>query len=608
MCGIAGIIDLRGQSVSEPAIRNMMKVMKHRGPDDEGVFMHGSVGFGFVRLSIIDLSLAGHQPMASANGRYTIVFNGELFNYIELRRKLQSLGVVFRTGTDTEVVLNAYITWGEKCLHEFNGMWAFAIYDNVSGSVFASRDRYGVKPFYYYKDEEQLIFASEIQGILKVLDKKRQPNQGAIFDFLIFNRTDQNEETFFKGIFKLKHGGCLTVIDNKIEIKNWYTLKESLKTPFQTANEYMEMLNDSVKLQMRSDVPVGICFSGGLDSSSILSLLNKKQQQHDIATFSAVYAKNEFGDESEYINLYKDDVKNMYFVSPSAQSLFDDMHAFVRAHGEPIPSTSPYAQFRVMGLAKGKVKVTVDGQGADEQLGGYHYFFGLYFKELFLKWKWFTLVKENIAYLKNHKSTYAFKTFVFFVLPPNIRTKLRAKENNYLHKSYYLTYRSSSRTADTLYSSRSLSQALLDHFEYKLEHLLKWEDRNSMHFSIEARVPFLDYRLVEKTISLPADKILKNGTTKSILREGMKGILPEKIRSRQDKIGFGTPEAEWFREPFFEAFVTDLLNSQSFKARKIIDHEKALKLYNSHLKKDINVSQEIWKWINLELWFREFID
>jgi asparagine synthase (glutamine-hydrolysing) len=608
MCGISGIINLDNKPVMADDLGLMIKAIKHRGPDDDGIFVDANVGLGFVRLSIIDLSSAGHQPMLSDDGRFVIVFNGEIFNYLELKQELINSGVSFNTDTDTEVLLKAYLKWGRSCLDKFNGMWAFAIYDKTEKTIFASRDRFGIKPFYFYRDDSRLIFCSEITGILSVLKNKPKANFDAVFDYLIFNRTDQDETTFFDKIFKLKHSQCLTLAEGKISIEEWYTLKNNLKKPFESPDAYRKMFFDAVGLRLRSDVPVGICFSGGLDSSSILAVILEHFHKDDINTFSAVYKKGETGDESAFIHLYRDKVKNMHFISPSAESLFADMGEFIKAHAEPIPSTSPYAQFKTMELAKRSVTVTLDGQGADEQLGGYHYFFGLYFKELFKSLKWKTLVKELFWYRKIHQSTYGIKTFIFFMLPAALRTKLRAKQHDYVKEQFYIAHSGKSKTSATIYSSNSLQQALIDHFEYKLEHLLKWEDRNSMHFSIEARVPFLDHRLVEQTLLLPPESIIRRGTTKYILREAMNGLLLDRIRLRQDKVGFGTPEAEWFRTDIFRDYTLAIIKSDSFAGRGIISPEKALQLFKKHLNREVDVSQEIWKWINLEIWFREFID
>ena len=610
MCGIAGIIKFDSTEVKRTAIDGMLSKIKHRGPDDEAVFLDGNTGFGFVRLSIIDLSPAGNQPMHSADGRYVMVFNGEIYNYIELREELEKEGLIFKTKTDSEVLLNAYIKWGEACLDKFNGMWAFAIYDRETRKIFAARDRFGIKPFYYYHTPGEFVFCSEIPPLLPFMNGKPKPDYNIIFNFLVFNRTDQNENTFFESVKKLQHGHCLRIENNTVKIERWYNLKEKVKKEkgFKSATEFRACLEDSIKLRLRSDVPVGVCLSGGIDSASIVSVLAKTFQLKDLSTFSAVYKKGEYGDETEFINEYKDLVQNMYYISPSAETLEADLKDFVCTHAEPIPSTSPYAQYKVMQLAKGKVVVTIDGQGADEHLAGYHYFFGFYFKDLFLHFKWFTLIKEICCYLKIHKSLYGIKTFAYFLLPLKLKTRSRVNENKFLKDKFVQERSGSNSIAKTIYASESLEKALIDHFEYKLEHLLKWEDRNSMRFSLEARVPFLDYRLVEKSLATVADQKIRGGTTKFILKEAMKDIVPEKIRARMDKVGFGTPQNNWFRKPEWQKMINAILNSKSFSERNIIEAETAKKLYQKHLKGDINIAKEIWKWIHLELWFREFID
>jgi asparagine synthase (glutamine-hydrolysing) len=613
MCGIAGIINFHNQSVQKIDLQQMMQVMKHRGPNDEGTFIHDLVGLGFVRLSILDLSSAGHQPMTSSDGRYCIVFNGEIYNYIELRKELEKLGYEFKTKTDTEVLLSSYVEWGEDCLNRFNGMWAFVIYDMDRNKIFGARDRYGIKPFYYTFFKDDLLFASEIQPILSILPANPVANKQTIFDYLVFNRTDQTEATFFEGINKLQHGHSFTVdLKNRkhekpdMKIKRWYNLKEKAVDPFSGAEEYLSVFSSAVGLRLRSDVPVGVCLSGGLDSSSIVSVLLNDYKKNDLNTFSAVYNKREANDESEYIAEYKNSLSNMFFTTPTVETLYHDLNRFIRAHGEPIPSTAPYAQFKVMELAAKHVVVTLDGQGADEELAGYHYFFGLFFKELLKKYRFRKLFKETTAYYRNHRSLYGIYTLLYFILPTVLRTRARVREKGYLLKSFERAYSGENTIAGNLYASSCLKESLIDHFEYKLEHLLKWEDRNSMYFSLEARVPFLDYRLVEKTIA-GAD-VIHDGMTKYILREAMKGTLPEKIRVRKDKIGFDTPQDRWFRTEPFSIFISDLLTSESFRSRNIIAPSKAKAFYHQHLSGKKNISKEIWKWIHLELWYREFID
>lgn len=607
MCGICGIINFKNKPADSNLLKPMMHAMKHRGPDDEGIFEEGSVALGFVRLSIIDLSSAGHQPMLSDDGNLVLVYNGEIYNYIELREELIKLGHRFRTSTDTEVLLRSYLQWGKGCADHFNGMWAFVIYNRLEKSIFASRDRWGVKPFYYYSDTEKFIFASEIPPILAALPVKPDPEEQSIFDFMVFNRTDQTEATFFKGIKKLQHGHELTIADDKVTINKWYDLRTKLNSPFNSADEFRELFTEAVGLRMRSDVPIGVSLSGGIDSSSIVSIMVKHYGRSDLNTFSAIYPKGEHGDETEYIEEFRPMLKNMYFTSPDANSLYEDLEKFVHAHAEPIPSTSPYAQFKVMELARGKAVVTIDGQGADELLAGYHYFFGLYFKELILKGKLGLFTKEIAAYMQIHRSSFGLKTLAYFFLPQHLQASARLSEKGYINRDFAEQYSSSNTITGNLYASKSLKEGLIDHFEYKLEHLMKWNDRNSMWHSIEAREPFLDYRIVEKTLAMPSEEKIRNGVTKYMLREAVKGLVPEKIRVRRDKIGFETPQDSWFRKTNFQSLVKDILESKSFADRKIVDTSKAKKLYDLHVSGRKNYSKEIWKWVHLELWFRDFM-
>lgn len=610
MCGICGIVNFNNQPVKEGELKSMMLKIKHRGPNDEGVFLHKNMGFGFVRLSIIDLSSAGHQPMKDESGRYTIIFNGEIFNYIELREELLKLGLNFDSQTDTEVLLKMYITYGATCLDKLNGMFAFAIYDKETNRIFAARDRFGVKPFYYAMTETDFIFASEIPAILEVYGRENKADESVVFDYLAFNRTDHTENTFFEGIKKLQHGHYFEIEDGKVNINRWYDLKYRISNKKGNIAYYKSLLTDAVRIRLRSDVPVGVCLSGGLDSSAITSIIASELNNPAVNTFSAVYTPDKRADESKFINLYKPLLNNMYAVVPHAEKLLEQLDYFIRIHAEPIPSTSPFAQYCVMELAKKHVTVTLDGQGADEQLGGYHYFFGFYFKDLLTGFKWKTLFREMKAYLKTHKSLYGIKTMLYFLLPNTLKTKSRIDNLGFLDKSFVKEVLAANRSVivHDLYASENLKAALLNHFEFKLEHLLKWNDRNSMAFSVESRTPFLDYRLVEYTLSIEPEFIINNGTTKSILRESLKGILPEAIRNRHDKVGFATPQDEWFREPVFRTFIWDILKSDSFRNRHIVDADKAGLLYEKHLKGEINIAKDIWKCIHLELWFRAFID
>ncbi len=605
MCGIAGIYRFDGGPVAEPRVRAMTDALAHRGPNDEGVFTHGSVGLGHRRLSIIDLSAAGHQPMRSADGRWALVYNGEVYNYLELRRELAHHHA-FTTDTDTEVLLAAYRHWGPACLDRLNGMFAFAVYDRETGTLFAARDRFGIKPFYYYEDDDQLIFASEIQAILTALGRRLDADDGLILDYLAFNRTDHTERTFFRGVRKLQHGHHLAATRAGTTIKRWYDLAERIGDPFESAEDYREVFASSVRLRLRSDVPVGVCLSGGLDSSSVVSTVVALGRP-DVNTFSAVF-EGFSKDESGFIREYESQLENMFFTRPTAQTFFDGMDGFVRAQNEPTPSSSPYAQYEVMKLAAERVSVTIDGQGADEQLAGYHYFFGFLFKELLRAGRLDRLSREIAGYARTHRSAYALKSLAYLMLPGSARHRLRVEHAGYIAPAFFEAHRGENVIADRLYGARSLREALLFHFEYKLEHLLKWGDHNSMAFSVESRVPFLDYRLVERTLATSSEMILSDGTTKRILREAMAGRVPERLRLRQDKVGFATPEDDWFRQPPFESFIRDTLGSASFAERGYVDAARALALYERHLAGALNISKDIWKWLNLELWFQTFVD
>lgn len=614
MCGICGVIYKNEVNVSEQVVKPMMEQMKHRGPNDSGVYCYQNLVLGFVRLSIIDLTDAGHQPMISEDENYVLVFNGEIFNYIEIKEELELLGVSFKSKTDTEVLLRAYIQWGEAVQHKFNGMWAFAIFNKKEQTLFLSRDRYGIKPLYMIENEQIIAFASEIPSLLTLMKSKPKPNYQAIFDYLAFNRTDHLETTFFEEINKLNHGySALIHLNSGVSIakKRWYDLKKELdKKRFVIKNEtdFKDLLVDSVRLRLRSDVPVGVCLSGGLDSSAVVSIIAEKLNRKDVTTFSSVFEKGQTGDESEFIDEYLNVVDNMYRVTPEAGDLLNNLNRFVRLHAEPIPTTSPFAQFKVMELAGKHVTVTLDGQGADEILGGYHYFFGFYFKDLLRNFQLKTFVSELVSYLKIHRSLFALKTLFFFLLPESFKAKAQASRKGYFHRDFINRYAKTGKLTGGLYASKSLKESLINHFEYKMEHLLKWEDRNSMHFSIEARVPFLDHRLVEATINLDNHWKIRKGFTKFIFRESMKNILPEKIRMRTDKIGFATPQDLWLRNHQLMDIMRELLTSEKFESRNIIDQNISRRIVEEHLDGKINHAKELWKWFQLELWFREFVD
>lgn len=624
MCGIVGTVRFDEKPIEKEYVTTMMQTIKHRGPDDEGLFITEHVGLGHVRLSILDLTEAGHQPMTDSSGRYTIIQNGETYNYIELRAELEKLGYVFKTKTDTEVVLNGYIEWGEGVLDRMNGMFALAIYDKEKQTLFLARDRFGVKPLYYYVGTKELIFASEIPSILAAMPDKPTANEDVIFDYLVFNRTDQTEQTFFKGIYKLQHGCSMTLDCKKaytketLPIRKWYNLAEEVRKKqseikaahlddAQLKDRYMKLFRHAIELRLRSDVPWGVCLSGGLDSSAITATLIREMDKPDVHSFSAVHRKGSWADESEFIKEFEGIVPNMHYVHPDAEGMLRHLDDYIRIQGEPTPTNSPYAMYCVLEEASKYVKVILDGQGSDEALAGYEYIPGLYYKTLFTHFKWGRLAKEIVQYARLHKSWRHVKYMVFFLLPSKVRTKVRVMQRGYINQEFVAQHKESV-IADKLYGANTMEEMLVAHFEYKLEHLNKWGDRDTMAFGVEGRSPFLDKDLVEYSIALKDELKIKGGYTKFILREVMKGIMPEKVRLRVDKRGFSVPMDEWYRTEGFQKLVKEILESDSFAKRGYFIPEEAKKLYQRHLAGEINVSKDIWKWINLELWFREYID
>ncbi|MGB0916224.1 MAG: asparagine synthase (glutamine-hydrolyzing) [Flavobacteriales bacterium] len=606
MCGICGVVGLDGQHAEEGVVRNMMHAIKHRGPDDEGVYMNNHVGLGHVRLSIIDLSAAGHQPMFTSDRRHLIVFNGEIYNYIELKKELE-LEYNFQTKTDTEVILAAYLKWGEACLNRFNGDFAFVIYDTQTEEIFGARDRYGIKPFYYTIQENKLYFSSEIKSLVPVLPA-RNVNKAAVFEYVVYNRTDQNNDTFFEGVSKVPHGHFFTIKNKELKFHRWYNIWDKVSPRKMTSEEYREEISSSISLRLRSDVPVGVSLSGGIDSSSIAASLIHDFGQSKINSFSAVYGKHEEADESSFIDEFKGQMPNMYYTYPDGESLFDDLEKFVVAHTEPVASIGPYAQFKVMELAKEHVKVTIDGQGADEQLAGYHYFFGSYFKELLGSLKWIKFANEASQYYSKHGSIEAFKYLAYYSVPISVKKAVSKNVYGSMDDAFFRENKDSSDIHSKLYNPKTLNESLVQHFEYKLEHLLKWEDHNGMWFSLEPRVPFLDHNLVEKTLSLAPETKIFEGETKHILRQAMADVLPKKITQRKDKKGFSTPADKWFRQPKFEELISDLLHSQSFKDRGYFDVADCQRRYSLHLKGETDIAKDIWKWVNMEVWHRKFVD
>lgn len=581
MCGISGIFQRRGKTDSALRCKKMLSVIEHRGPDAEGIISWENITLGHRRLSIIDLTPEGNQPM-DYMGRYCITYNGEIYNYIELKEELKSKGYQFSTNTDTEVIMAAYDYWGRDCLNHFNGMWAFAILDKKEKIVYISRDRYGIKPLYYYLDEEELLIASEIKQILEVRADLSRLNHQKAKDFLYFGFMDYDENTFFKDIKSLTagHSAVYDIKKNDIQISQWYVLPDNTQHISYCAatNGFRTLFFDSVKLRKRADVPIGSCLSGGLDSSAIVCAYCADNTE-PIKTISSCYSR-----ESEKIfdeQIYIDDVvhstgavSNKTFLS--YDEAMKDLDTIIWHMDEPFTTMSICAQYKVFKEAKRLgLTVMMDGQGADEQLAGYTSF----------------ILPSMIEDL-NHNRIMNYLASIKFLYKRGksedttpIRVALKAILNSKWGKWYVNTNNTGNShmgavdleegTKHDFFPNHNFQNFTKDMMQINLQTLLHFEDRNSMAHSIETRLPFMDYRLVEHNLTLPSNYRLRWGYTKSILRDSMRGTLPENVRKRISKLGFAAPEDIWQREN--DRYITDELNEACGKLSTFLQKDEVRK-------------------------------
>lgn len=540
MCGIFGIIGTK--IIDYKKIVDVSKLLRHRGPDDEGYYFSDYKKFKCYsgddspksiyiphigtydnsikpnvtllhrRLSIIDIEQSGHQPMSFQGGRFWIVFNGEIYNYKNIRRDLKKNGYIFKSESDTEVIIASYVMWGEQCVNYFKGMWAFAIYDSNDCSLFLSRDRFGIKPLYYHFNDGQFVFSSEIKGIRQIVSTsvdtsivQRFIDVGQIIEL-------NKQETFFKEIKQLSPGENLLFKDDKYYTSKYWELSPTLinLNYAESKEKFKHLFDTSIRQHLVSDVPVGAALSGGLDSSSIVALAARLNTS-PINTFSAVWPNYEF-DESKYIDiLIRDNNCNGFFTNPNISNVEEIIDREIFHQEIPLPGSSVLAQWYVMGLARSNnIKVILNGQGADEILGGYGH--------------------HQMSYVNE-------KTLLDFLLNPRL----------YKSMGYGYKYFFKKALHNNVKSSDLQSTLMNDIMRNKLPTLLHIDDRNSMAHSVESRVPFLDHELVEFTLGIKSDFKYKEGRSKNILRESMRQYLPNEILNRKDKIGFATPiESKFF--------------------------------------------------------------
>ncbi len=594
MCGISGIINKNNKSVEESLIHQMTEIIAHRGPDSSGSYLYKNIAFGHRRLSILDLSSSGHQPMKYLDD-LVITYNGEIYNFIEIREELIQKGYIFDSNSDTEVILKAYHCWGKTCVNYFNGMWSFSILDIKQKIVFCSRDRFGVKPFYYIENNDLFSFGSEISQLLPFLPN-RILNKKVALDYLISGIEECSNETFFKDIYLLK-GGHNLVFDlqtNSYEIERYYNLKLSDQKNT-SVDDYIQELKRSITLRLRSDVKVGTCLSGGIDSSTISSFASKIYQNSN-EKFMAIHAKSsEYKtDESEFAKIVSKIANiNLNFVEPSYSDFKSNILSIIKIQQEPFGSLSIIMQYFVFKKAKelGCI-VMLDGQGGDETLLGYE----RYYPAIVKSKKGIAKLKALLQSSKNSRLS-LLDTIKYQYYFSNYKLRLkRLKFKNSFYKSEILNEYESEELRIISESYNDISILQKNEIESsQLPHLLKYEDRNSMANSIESRLPFLDYKLVELSLNTNNSLKIKDGWTKFILRKAAETILPKEIVWRKTKLGFNAPEKTWTKE-FENEMIKEI--EQSEILNNFIHFKK---LYFKNL--DLRTK---WRLYNFSVWEKEF--
>lgn len=642
MCGFSAFY--AKESFDVAYIKKMNDLIHHRGPDGEGyfitdtnnssAFVHGDrkhlsknnqarvisdlvedklqvhAALGHRRLSIVDLSGAGTQPMIKGNNEYAIIFNGEIYNYLDIKTELIDAGFEFSSTSDTEVLLNAYLHWGKSVLSKLNGMFSFQIYNVQSKVLFCARDRFGVKPFYYWLQNDQLALASEIKQFTCLPHWKSVLNEARAFDFLKYGQTEHTNQTLFKGVYQLQPGHYFEVsLNEEIKVKPicWYNLAEAkLKSKKKqnlkgAKNTFKKLFSKSVELRLHADVPVGTGLSGGLDSSSIAceihQLLDRAQNTGLQKTFTACTKVEKYSERN-----YVDDVLNEiaaqpHFVESEPPRDISEIHKIIWHQDEPFGTTSILAEWNVFKLArKHGVKVTLDGHGADESLAGYHKFFFIYLSELLCKGNFYRFVKEAFALKRHHGYSLGkvIKSVVYFFK--------KSQKEKISKDDWFIPNIDETRHIST--TLKLCEESIQQFSSSSVPMQLHWCDRDSMAHSVESRAPFLDVNLVEFILACPSEYKIKDGISKYILRESLRELLPINIYKRIGKIGFATPEEEWITRDN-QQFFLDLLNDAEVLTKGIIKEDAYIKA-REIINRDSTYNGFAWRLICFANWLKVF--
>jgi asparagine synthase (glutamine-hydrolysing) len=616
MCGIAGIYNTNGQPADMLILQQMARCIEHRGPDRESFHLDAGLGFAHRHLRIIDLSDAAMQPMTNEDGSIWLIFNGEVYNYIEMRPILEASGHTFRSHSDSEAIIHAYEEWGEECLHRLNGMFAFALWDAPRKRLFIARDRVGVKPLYYSWDGASLVFASEIKALLMHPAIKPRANLSAITQYMTAMYTT-GEQTWFEGIRRLLPGHYIILDPTGLQVRQWWDLPSN-EDPLGAHPEqhYIAetrlLLEDSARLRLRSDVPLGSHLSGGLDSSAIVALLSNLLAPHGerIRTFSGAFAEGPDYDERPYIH----EVVSRYQTNhsetiPTAADLRRLMEQIVWHMDEPAAGPGVLLQWAVCELTRRSgVTVVNGGQGGDEAWGGYFGYLPAYLKTLSMQARrrpalYGPLLREALTLLARKQT----RTAAVKALRSGRRGRLSAEipRRDWAGPLFANHTSAPSPPPHSHDSCTPLAQAMYYDLKWYLPALLQVEDRTSMAFSLESRAPLLDYRLLELAASVPSALRLKRLDMKHILKQAVKDLLPPSIRRRTDKKGMPTPVDLWFRGEL-NGWVTQQLSSTT--ARSLFSPQYIEQAIAEHTSGKRDRSLDLWKMLNVTTWWRLFID
>jgi asparagine synthase (glutamine-hydrolysing) len=650
MCGIAGLYDRHGRA-DLGRVQAMSQLLRHRGPDDEGLVLidpvggqwsthggadtppavfrsglpwapagtHGApatarhgVALAHRRLAIVDLEPTGHQPLCDAAQEMWITYNGEIYNHVELRQELERAGHRFRGTSDTEVIVAAYRQWGEDCLSHLNGMFGFALWDAGRRRLFCARDRLGVKPFYYQYDGHVFAFASEARALVLTQAWRIQPHLPAVRDLLALDWVDHESHTFFEGLRQLPAGHWLAVGEDGFRVERWWTLPDdgpASGTAADHAHEFADLFTDAVKLRLRADVEVGACLSGGLDSSAVLTTAARLRNA-GLHAFTCAYEEGPAYDERAYVRAVAETTgAQSHVVVPDGSDFWSVFDALADHQGEPTAGQGVYSQWQVMKLARQHgLKVLLDGQGGDETLAGYFRYLPTRLRDLAATGQWgrfaalFGPVSDRLGL-----ATTLLHTFEPW-LPAALVGALRRRFGQ--GKDLVLASRLRKVPSQAPRAARGTRSALWDQLAYdtlvrQLPSLLRYEDRSSMAFGIETRLPFLDYRLVEFAFSLPDGERLDGTTTKAIARAALGDRVPRLVLERRDKMGFETPTDLWFRGRHAGEVRRRLTRSGPFQ--EWVDPQVVGDALEDFLAGRREIGLQVWRWLSLEAWSRHYL-